>query len=65
MKRAQASSPLQGSSSNKKFKVSQPGSQDDNAGEWTKVEKRKVKKVKKTEVKFDVCISIIYTLELG
>lgn len=58
MKRAQASSPLQGSSSHKKLKISSSGEQesdhDDNAGGWTKVEKRKAKKAQKTVAKFDV-----------
>lgn len=65
MKRSQASSPLHGSSAHthKKAKVSATRNQgllqdgiDDNAGEWTKVENRKVKKAKKTETKLDVCI---------
>jgi hypothetical protein len=63
MKRSQASSPLQGSSphTHKKLKVSQGTIQDDvdedtDAGEWTKVEKRKAKKVKKTVANFDVCV---------
>ena len=59
MKRSQASSPLQGSS-HKKLKVSPPREQalvqdDEDAGEWTKVEKRKTKKAKKTVSNFDVC----------
>jgi len=62
MKRSQASSPLQGSSSHshKKLKVSPPASQgvvqdDEDGEEWTKVEKRKTKKVKKIESSLDVC----------
>ncbi|KIM78839.1 hypothetical protein PILCRDRAFT_823946 [Piloderma croceum F 1598] len=56
MKRSQASSPLQGSSSHshKKLKVSPPASQgvvqdNEDGEEWTKVENRKTKKVKKIE----------------
>jgi hypothetical protein len=60
MKRSQASSPLPGPSSHprKKLKVSSPGivQEDNDDGEWTKVEKRKTKKAKKTEANFDVCI---------
>lgn len=63
MKRSQASSPTQSSApKHKKAKIN-PGVVQDaseasetGAGEWTKVEKRKQKKVKKTEVKQqDVC----------
>lgn len=63
MKRSQASSPLQGSSSHshKKLKVSPPANQgvvqDDaeDGEEWTTVEKRKTKKVKKIESSLEVC----------
>lgn len=58
MKRAQASSPLQGSSSHKKQKILPSGNQeiadDDNVDGWTKVERRKTKKVQKATAKFDV-----------
>ena len=61
MKRVQASPPSQGSlPSNKKAKVGnkglvQVGDGDDSTGEWTIVEKRKAKKLKKSESKFKVC----------
>ncbi|KAL0957077.1 hypothetical protein HGRIS_003174 [Hohenbuehelia grisea] len=54
MKRAQASSPvLSTSPQHKKFKpfAGLPTAEDDAPGDWTKVEKRKQKKVKKTEGK--------------
>ena len=30
---------------------------DADGGEWTKVDKRKVKKMKRTDAKLDVCVS--------
>jgi hypothetical protein len=62
MKRSQASSPQPGSSSCKKVKISQSGNEGiiqdgvDSDGGWTKVEKRKAKKVKKTEANLVVCV---------
>lgn len=53
----------------KKMKTSAPVSQgivqmtaeeskaDADGGEWTKVDKRKVKKMKRTDAKLDVCVS--------
>jgi hypothetical protein len=52
MKRSQASSP---SPSRKKLKVDEGHAVGEDAGEWTKVEKRKGKKVKKAEANLEVC----------
>lgn len=48
----------QSSNAHKKQKTNNQGTvqDDDGAGDWTKVEKRKAKKVKKTELKVDVCV---------
>lgn len=59
MKRVQASPPSL--PSNKKAKVGNKGlvqadDGDDTTGEWTKVDKRKARKQKKSEAKLDVCV---------
>ena len=61
MKRVQASPPSL--PSNKKAKVGNKGlvqadDGDDTTGEWTKVDKRKARKQKKSESKLDVCVLI-------
>jgi hypothetical protein len=53
MKRVQEQSLLV-SPAHKKAKTSPD---DDEDGEWTKVERRKSKKLKKTENRLDVCVS--------
>ena len=72
MKRSQDFSPASPPSASpvqKKLKMSPPvshglsmqGSLDDTAASengWTKVEKRKAKKLRRTEVKLDVCVSV-------
>jgi hypothetical protein len=63
MKRSQAS---EGSAPvHKKLKMTTPAGDNDGGGEWTKVEKRKAKKVKKVEAKIDVCVSGLFTNERG
>jgi RNA exonuclease 1 len=63
MKRSQASMAQPTSPLHKKLKMTSPsespGLPDEGEDDgWTKVEKRKVKKAKKVEAKFDVCVSI-------
>lgn len=73
MKRQRPPSPLSASSSHihKKPKTLPSGSQEtppDDGGEWTKVEKRKTKKAKKTEANFDVCLAgflLVNTLKIS
>lgn len=62
MKRSQPSTgpPTQSSPAHKKVKMSPNPFEvlvDDTEDGWTRVEKRKVKKVKKVEAKIDVCVS--------
>lgn len=58
MKRPQQSSPSSEVPKHKKTKISSQEAMTLDAGSdgWTKVEKRKQKKVKKAEIKLDVCV---------
>ena len=61
MKRSKASSPSpEDAHASKRQKLSDDsdGQDSDSAGQWTKVEKRKSKKHKKMETKYDVCLPL-------
>ena len=62
MKRTQASPPsVEDAQANKRQKLSDDSDNQsaDDAGAWTKVEKRKSKKNKKMETKFQVCFHLM------
>lgn len=60
MKRSQASEGP--APAHKKLKMTTKADAPDGGGEWTKVEKRKAKKVKKVEAKIDVRVSRLYAM---
>ena len=42
--------------------TAEEGKADADGGEWTKVDKRKAKKMKRTDAKLDVCVSCFAAL---